>query len=228
MRVLLIDAAEELVHALVERLNLRVLVAEGVLTGQEAVAPVTDKEFDFVVLDLNRPGLRGQDLLANIEEHRPNINVVVITGLTTTHEGEEAVAHGAYECPVKPFDIEMLVKVMKESVESSQTGGIRMKDRTNMTVYETGLAFFGTTTASISHELKNALSIINELGGLMNDLLVAAYRDCLWKRPVQIFRVFQSRDSCQFASDGHAGIICEIRVARDGDSGFLTAGFLTE
>jgi C4-dicarboxylate-specific signal transduction histidine kinase len=33
-----------------------------------------------------------------------------------------------------------------------------------------GLAFFGSMTASISHELKNALAIVNENGGLLGDL----------------------------------------------------------
>ena len=36
---------------------------------------------------------------------------------------------------------------------------------------ETGLAFFGRTTASISHELKNALAIIKENSGLLDDYM---------------------------------------------------------
>lgn len=36
---------------------------------------------------------------------------------------------------------------------------------------ETGLKFFGTMTASISHELKNRFAIINEQAGLLTDLV---------------------------------------------------------
>jgi C4-dicarboxylate-specific signal transduction histidine kinase len=39
---------------------------------------------------------------------------------------------------------------------------------------EAGLQFFGKVTASISHEIKNALSIINESAGLLDDLTVLA------------------------------------------------------
>jgi len=39
---------------------------------------------------------------------------------------------------------------------------------------EAGLRFFGKMTASISHEIKNALSIINESAGLLEDLTVLA------------------------------------------------------
>jgi C4-dicarboxylate-specific signal transduction histidine kinase len=39
---------------------------------------------------------------------------------------------------------------------------------------ETGLQFFGKMSASISHEIKNALAIINESAGLLEDLTVMA------------------------------------------------------
>lgn len=40
------------------------------------------------------------------------------------------------------------------------------------TVAETGLQFFGKMTASISHEIKNVLAIINENAGLLEDLVL--------------------------------------------------------
>ncbi len=39
---------------------------------------------------------------------------------------------------------------------------------------ETGLQFFGKVTASISHEIKNALAIINENAGLLEDFALMA------------------------------------------------------
>jgi C4-dicarboxylate-specific signal transduction histidine kinase len=41
-------------------------------------------------------------------------------------------------------------------------------------ISEAGLQFFGKMTASISHEIKNALAIINENAGLLEDLTVLA------------------------------------------------------
>jgi len=41
---------------------------------------------------------------------------------------------------------------------------------------ETGLQFFGQMTASISHEIKNVLAIINENAGLLDDLALMADR----------------------------------------------------
>ena len=44
------------------------------------------------------------------------------------------------------------------------------------TIGESGLQFFGKVSASISHELKNVLAIINENAGLLEDLTLAAQR----------------------------------------------------
>ena len=41
---------------------------------------------------------------------------------------------------------------------------------------ETGLQFFGKMTASVSHEIKNVLAIINENAGLLEDLTLMADR----------------------------------------------------
>jgi C4-dicarboxylate-specific signal transduction histidine kinase len=44
------------------------------------------------------------------------------------------------------------------------------------TIAETGLQFFGKMTASISHEIKNVLAIINENAGLLEDFTLMAGR----------------------------------------------------
>ena len=43
----------------------------------------------------------------------------------------------------------------------------------NQPLHKMELAFFGTITASVSHELNNVLSIINEYCGLLDDLIAA-------------------------------------------------------
>jgi C4-dicarboxylate-specific signal transduction histidine kinase len=43
--------------------------------------------------------------------------------------------------------------------------------------YARGLAFFGRISANVSHEIKNHLAVINELGGLLQDLSIMAQKD---------------------------------------------------
>ena len=118
LRILLVDDEEDLVAPMVERLTLRGFEAEGVLTGEEAVERVSEKEYDVVVLDLKMPGLSGYELLRSIKTKRPNVPVIVITGHGAIRDGEQAVKDGAFEYLVKPFDIETLIDVMKQSTQS--------------------------------------------------------------------------------------------------------------
>lgn len=50
---------------------------------------------------------------------------------------------------------------------------------------EKGLAFFGSIMASFSHEINNVMTIINELAGLMDDLLQVGQQG----RPLQLERL---------------------------------------
>ena len=55
----------------------------------------------------------------------------------------------------------------------------------NSIVHDLELAFFGKITASVSHELNNVLSIINEYSGLLDDLMLADERG----KPVEKDRI---------------------------------------
>ncbi|MBM3335431.1 response regulator, partial [Candidatus Sumerlaeota bacterium] len=105
LRVLLVDDEEDLVNPMVERLRLRGVAADGVLTGNDAIARVAENEYDVVVLDLKMPGFSGHELLARIKQTRPNIPVIVMTGHSAIRNGEQAVKEDAYDYLVKPFDI---------------------------------------------------------------------------------------------------------------------------
>lgn len=45
-----------------------------------------------------------------------------------------------------------------------------MSDRSLLDLREHDLAFFGAVTASLSHQINNVLTIVNELGGLIGDM----------------------------------------------------------
>jgi len=49
-----------------------------------------------------------------------------------------------------------------------------MNQDNNPLPHKNDLAFFGTITASVTHELNNILSIINEYSGLLDDMVIAA------------------------------------------------------
>lgn len=58
-------------------------------------------------------------------------------------------------------------------------------DETDRLLRERNLAFFGAITASLSHEINNVYTIVNELGGLLGDHMLMAERG----KPVDVDRL---------------------------------------
>lgn len=122
LRVLIVDDEEELVSALVERLNLRGFVATGVTAGSDALEFLESKECDVVLLDVKMPGLGGLEVIKRIKADRPRLEVVLLTGHGSVKSVEEGMALGAFDYLMKPVKIDNLVRVLTAA-------GSRKKDK---------------------------------------------------------------------------------------------------
>ena len=120
MRVLVVDDEEELVEALVERLNLRGIEAEGVTTGSEALSRIQDSRFDVVLVDVKMPAPDGLEVLRRIKAQRPGLPVVLLTGHGSVQDAQEGTRHGAYEYVMKPVNIETLMAILLRAAEGNE------------------------------------------------------------------------------------------------------------
>ncbi len=118
-KILFVDDEEELVSAIVERLEFRGMEAEYAVNGIDALKKMAEKSFDVVVLDLKLPGMSGTEVLARINQDYPRIPVLMITGHGSLGEGVETKPLGAYDYLSKPIELEKLMIKMKEAVEAS-------------------------------------------------------------------------------------------------------------
>lgn len=109
IRVLLVDDEEEFRTLLAERLHMRHLETSAVGSGPEAIAAIQRQEFDVVVLDLRMPGMDGLEVLRQIKEMQPRVEVVLLTGYASMESGIEGMRLGAFDYLVKPCEIEELI-----------------------------------------------------------------------------------------------------------------------
>ena len=77
-----------------------------------------DKRFDVVFTDMKMPEFDGLELLAAIKEHRPQTEVIIVTGYGTIESAITAMKFGGYDYiqkPIKLAQLKMLCdKVMAE------------------------------------------------------------------------------------------------------------------
>jgi DNA-binding response OmpR family regulator len=66
-----------------------------------------------MVLDLKMPGIDGMEVLRQVRQAYPNIQVIILTGHGTEKHEEEAKRLGAFDYLEKPVTLEVLVKKMK-------------------------------------------------------------------------------------------------------------------
>lgn len=100
-----------------ETLGYRVWVADG---GESALGIFRErsKELDVVLLDLVMPGVHGIEVLRQMKELDPSVEVVIATGCGNMNTAIQALRFGAYDYVTKPIvDFEEdLLRVVQDAV----------------------------------------------------------------------------------------------------------------
>ena len=73
--------------------------------GLEALEILRTHAIDLVTLDLNMPGIQGEEMMRTIRREFPNVELIVITGYGTVENAAEAVRYGVSDYLQKPFDV---------------------------------------------------------------------------------------------------------------------------
>jgi DNA-binding NtrC family response regulator len=93
--------------------------SETAQNGREAVAKISQGNYDAVLLDYMMPGPNGVTILQRILRQHPLLPVVMITGQADSQIVGQALAEGARACLGKPFDYRHLAQILKESFETA-------------------------------------------------------------------------------------------------------------
>ena len=88
------------------------------LTALDAL--MSGEEADLVISDLRMPGLSGEELLAQLRQLRPELNVVVITAFGSIESAIEMVKAGAYDYLTKPFGTDELLLTVQRAMQESR------------------------------------------------------------------------------------------------------------
>jgi DNA-binding NtrC family response regulator len=88
------------------------------LDPTEALARLSEKEFDIVVTDLRMEGVDGIHVLEHIMKECKRTRVILITGYATVEVAREALVKGAFDFIAKPFKPKELTAVVNKAALS--------------------------------------------------------------------------------------------------------------
>ncbi|MEZ4600239.1 MAG: sigma-54 dependent transcriptional regulator [Syntrophotaleaceae bacterium] len=76
--------------------------------------------YEAVLLDIHMPGLSGDNLLIRIKERRPDIPVIMVTGVDDVKMAVSCIRKGAYDYLLKPVRNEDLAACLCRALETSR------------------------------------------------------------------------------------------------------------
>ncbi|MBF0505494.1 MAG: response regulator [Nitrospirae bacterium] len=123
-KVLIVDDEMEFASTLAERLQIRGYNAKSVYCAEDAIALSRNDPPDVMLLDLRMPGMNGIHVLKTIKQFNPSIQVIMLTGLGASQESAEGMEIGAFDCIMKPVDIEKLVVMIDEAKNKKSEKGV--------------------------------------------------------------------------------------------------------
>jgi DNA-binding NtrC family response regulator len=102
-RILLVDD-EEIVLRSCQRILGGEYEIDTARDGLEALGKVNEKDYDVLVLDIKMPKMDGIEVLRRVKEARPDIDVIMVTGLHEIGTAVQAMKLGALDYLPKPFE----------------------------------------------------------------------------------------------------------------------------
>ena len=113
MKILIVDDEVHVGNLLAESVQLQGHEAIVARSGKEGLALVEQKHPDVVFLDIVMPEMNGIEVLRRIREAQPTLPVIVITGLASSQQLDEAKRLGVTDCISKPFVLTRLNQALE-------------------------------------------------------------------------------------------------------------------
>ena len=116
-RILVVDDEEIVVRSCLRILGEGDYEAEGVQSGEEALRRIEAHPYDVVILDIMMPKVDGLEVLRRVKESHPDIDVIMVTGLSQIDTAVRSMKLGAFDYLPKPFDPDELKVVVGRALE---------------------------------------------------------------------------------------------------------------
>lgn len=114
-RLLLVDDEERFLKTITTLLEKRECTVLTATNGADAIETLGKQQMDVVILDVKMPGMNGVEVLRYIKKQHPLVEVIMLTGHSTTESAIEGLKLGAFDYLLKPCDIDLLITKVLEA-----------------------------------------------------------------------------------------------------------------
>ena len=119
-RILVVDDEEIVIKSCLRILGGGDYQVEAVRDGREALRKIEENSHDVMILDIMMPNMDGLEVLRRVKEAHPDVDVIMITGLSQISTAVQAMKLGAFDYISKPFEPDELRLVVQRALERRQ------------------------------------------------------------------------------------------------------------
>ena len=116
-RILVVDDEEIVIKSCLRILGGGEYEVEAVQSGREALKKIGENHYDVLILDIMMPEIDGMEVLQRVKESHPDVDVIMVTGLSQIDTAVRAMKLGAFDYLPKPFDPDELKLVVQRAFE---------------------------------------------------------------------------------------------------------------
>lgn len=117
IKVLLVDDEPDFMEPLTNRLTLRKLEVYNAGSGREALTLLESQAVDVVVMDVKMPGMSGLEVIRELKQRHPLVEVIMLTGHANLEASIQGMEAGAFDYLLKPAQIDELVYKIQDAYQ---------------------------------------------------------------------------------------------------------------
>ena len=116
-RILIVDDEEIVIKSCLRILGGGDYYVEVAHDGREALRKIEENPYDVIILDIMMPNMDGLEVLRRVKETHPDVDVIMMTGLSQVETVVQARKFGACDFISKPFEPDELKLVVQRALE---------------------------------------------------------------------------------------------------------------
>jgi len=150
-------------------------------SGEQAVELARQHSVSVVVSDILMTGMSGIDVLKQMKDIDPAIEVIMLTAYETIETARQALRHGACDYLNKPFDVQTMRaavaparqkhELARDFHKSNETLRVLQQEIQEQRVKEEMMRTKGEIYASVLHDINSPLTVISGFVDMINHSL---------------------------------------------------------
>jgi len=121
INILIVDDDDIILQLMVDILTSKNYLVDTASSAEVAIEKISQANYSLILVDINLPGMNGNELLLYCKKNTPNSAVIIITGAPDIDAAVNLMKEGALDYLSKPIEVTTLLERIKNALKKRAT-----------------------------------------------------------------------------------------------------------